>query len=268
MKKADQTLKICKNCGAEYAYKEPACPYCGTVNEIGAREQYMNKLRHIKSDMQDLEDIASDSYKEELKKTGRTAGKTVAIILLILAVIGGAVFACWLFYERVYLPKTMKAQLLWEQQVFPQLDEWYEHQEFDKIQTFQAQMYKHKETKKYSIYRWEHSWFMEYYDRYTYLHDFAKTLEQGGTIPEESKGLMLCDSLYLIYFEEMLSISGVAKIENRDYLEEYASFAEDFLNVYMGIDPEQISSIYEQVIDPEFGFISYTQCEEYAQTIK
>lgn len=225
----------------------------------------MDELHHLKSDMQDMEDTALGAYKEEMKKTGRTVGKAIAMVWIVLAVIAGVIYVCWQYYDRVYVPKKLKAQFMWEQQVFSQLDEWYEKKEFDQIQTFQTQMYQHKETKNYSIYRWEHSWFMEYYDRYTYLQSIAEQIQQGEDVPEDMKGMLLYEALHLVYFRQMLQMYGITTTENEDLLEEYAEYAKDFLHSYLEIDSEELPSVYEQVTIPVSGVLSFEQCEKYAE---
>ena len=51
----DNTV-ICPNCGGTYSIEEPKCPFCGTLNPVGAEKEYMGKLRDIEEDTGRLAD--------------------------------------------------------------------------------------------------------------------------------------------------------------------------------------------------------------------
>ena len=55
----------CKSCGAEFEENLAKCPYCGTLNYKGAEQEYLNKLKNIQEDMEDLQEVPEDEVKKE-----------------------------------------------------------------------------------------------------------------------------------------------------------------------------------------------------------
>lgn len=265
MQKADDTRKICENCGAEYEYKEPCCPYCGTVNEIGAEQQYMNKLQDLKQNLGNMRQVVPNAYAQEIRSTGRRTGIAAAIIIVALILIIGSFVFIQHYRVNVLETREMKSQLLWEQQYFPQLDEWYDNQEFDKILEFQMELYTNEETKDISLYRWKHIQFIRYYERYVYLQKLAAQIDDGETIWDSEKSSALYSSLNLIYVEETSEECGIELTDNIDLLKEYGIYADEFLQNYLGMSEAQISDAYAQTT--EEGIISFKACESYAKQL-
>lgn len=266
MQKADDTQKICENCGAEYEYQAPCCPYCGTTNEIGAEQQYMNKLQDLKQNLGKMRQVAPDAYAQEIRSTGRRTGIAAFIIIAALALIIGSFAFCYYYRVNVLETREMKSQLLWEQQYFPQLDEWYDNQEFDKILEFQTELYTNEETKNISLYRWKHISFLRNYERYVYLQETAERMDTGEKIQDSEKASALYNALSLIYAEEISKECGIEVIENIDLLKEYGVYADGFLQNYLGMSENQISDAYAETTE-ESGIISFKVCESYAEQL-
>ena len=60
-------MKTCSNCGGSYDEKEPKCPYCGMINEVGAENEYKDKLNSIRKDLDNVDELAVIDYKSELR---------------------------------------------------------------------------------------------------------------------------------------------------------------------------------------------------------
>ena len=45
---------FCSNCGAELKESDVTCPYCGMLQPSAAESEYMQKLEHLKQDVQNL----------------------------------------------------------------------------------------------------------------------------------------------------------------------------------------------------------------------
>ena len=43
---------FCSNCGAELKESDVTCPYCGMLQPAAAESEYMQKLEHLKQDVQ------------------------------------------------------------------------------------------------------------------------------------------------------------------------------------------------------------------------
>lgn len=94
---------FCSNCGAELKESDVTCPYCGMLQPAAAESEYMQKLEHLKQDVQNLKAVPTKEYTRELRHQGIFTAKIVLIIFcifLLLFVIGVSVF-----YGSSYLEK-------------------------------------------------------------------------------------------------------------------------------------------------------------------
>ena len=48
---------FCSNCGAELKESDVTCPYCGMIQPSAAESEYMQKLEHLKQDVQNLKTV-------------------------------------------------------------------------------------------------------------------------------------------------------------------------------------------------------------------
>lgn len=73
----------CVSCGASFSGSESKCPYCGTLNEVGAEKEYGRKLEHIRKRLDVVDDIAERNFKDELKQFARALGITLIVLFAI-----------------------------------------------------------------------------------------------------------------------------------------------------------------------------------------
>lgn len=264
MQKADDTLKVCKYCGAEYAYKEPCCPYCGATNEIGAEHQYMNRLHGLRHKLRKLEDVAPDTYKQELKNTGRRTMKIVIVVVVLAAMIAGGILGYRYYKDEVVYPRKLKQQFAWENKTFPTLDEWYENGEYGKILQFMQDFYANNKNSDYHFFNWKHYDFMSSYEQYDRLVEFSERLENKETITDIERSSALYCAMNLIYFEEEAKYLRQPVSDNYELQLEYAKDASDFLEKYFGMNQEAVDECYTQVT-ADMGIISYNECVNYVQ---
>lgn len=59
---------ICPNCGGEFKEQSVKCPYCGTMYYPGAEEDYLKKLEHVRTDMEDLGAVPEQETVKAIKK--------------------------------------------------------------------------------------------------------------------------------------------------------------------------------------------------------
>ena len=52
---------FCSNCGAELKESDVTCPYCGMLQPSAAESEYMQKLEHLKQDVQNMRK-SSDAF--------------------------------------------------------------------------------------------------------------------------------------------------------------------------------------------------------------
>jgi len=81
-------MKICNSCGGSFDESLPKCPFCGTLNEEGAEKEYNKKLYNIKEELDHVDELAVDDYKNEV----RLFFRVFLIALAIACVIEGAIW--------------------------------------------------------------------------------------------------------------------------------------------------------------------------------
>ena len=59
---------ICPNCGGEFKEQSAKCPYCGTMYYPGAEEEYLKKLEHVRTDLEDLGAVPEQETVKAIKK--------------------------------------------------------------------------------------------------------------------------------------------------------------------------------------------------------
>ena len=74
---------FCSNCGAELKESDVTCPYCGMLQPSAAESEYMQKLEHLKQDVQNLKAVPTKEYTRELRHQGIFTAKIVLIIFCI-----------------------------------------------------------------------------------------------------------------------------------------------------------------------------------------
>lgn len=135
----------CQNCGADIEELVPRCPYCGAMNEPGAEHKYMQDLYKLKDDLEDLGDMPQEEISDEVKSHAKFTGKAFAVIALIVLILVGIFLflrfsgdLIWKAHEVITHTRSADAreQMQWERKYFPQLDAWYEEENYEAIQNF------------------------------------------------------------------------------------------------------------------------------------
>lgn len=154
---------ICKECGAKFDVHKPACPYCGALNYIGAEKEYMEHLKDIENDLSEMSDDSKEAYHATIKKSTLIIITTLCISFLFLILIAG-IFYLHSSHSDKKESDLARAQLLWREQYFDDLDRLYEAGDYDGILDFYDE---HINDEGFSPYSWEHCDFIEVYDFYT-----------------------------------------------------------------------------------------------------
>lgn len=161
---------ICKNCGAHFDDHLPECPYCGQFSYTGAEKEYMDRLKNLKEDLDDLNETVPEIYTEELKKQVKHTKK---IILIIFASVLGLMlfaFAGRLLSDSLYR-NDAKAELLFTKEAFPIADEYYTLGDYDGLLTFYQTSL--SENENAGFYTWKHYLFLMCYENYDFFRQSA-----------------------------------------------------------------------------------------------
>ncbi|MCR4789010.1 MAG: zinc ribbon domain-containing protein [Lachnospiraceae bacterium] len=93
-------MKICVNCGAEIENDTARCPYCGYINEEGARKKFQADLDDIRDD---IEEVRKEPKKALLK--GLSGGTKIVLITLGVLILLAVLFVLELIRETGDKPK-------------------------------------------------------------------------------------------------------------------------------------------------------------------
>ncbi len=266
---------ICPNCGGDFADWAPKCPYCGAMNYQGAERQYMEQLEDIREDMEELPEESESHYRRH-----------VQVALKKLLVLAAAVLAAGLAAAGLYLiwqhqeDKAYEARVLrrteWEAEEFPQLDQWYEAGEYDRILERSYELL--DENHEFNIYSWSHYQFVaDYYQSYLDCLLLSQTLEEGGTPTADMAVLALRGSIFLLYdaTDEKLNQQteewekwgyGLTAEEVRLIQEDYRKQARQTLYEDLGLTEAQAEELYARC-QTDDGYMDYAPFYDYGEQL-
>ncbi len=246
----------CESCGASFDELEPVCPYCGTLNYIGASQEYYQKLDKIKDDLEDIPDQQKELYIDVAKDTGKKTMKYIVIAIGIVCVLG----ACLYFMTQDRSSYDMADVLNWQLENYATLDELYEQGDYDSIVDFQYSLTESDYDKGYSLMDWEHYDFMNCYEAYYYVMIIKENDEITGEFIADL-GFLLYRSLEIRFSLEQYTFSE----EEYALLEIYYLEAYDYIVNDLGIPAEDIEVIYEESVDYEY--FSLIPSYDYAESL-
>lgn len=254
---------ICKSCGGVFSDDEVKCPYCGTMHLAGATAAYRQKIEDINEDLAELGDLPAESYKETVTSQGR---KVFKIILITVAILFGILLLAYLpilifeknasYNDADYL----KAQMLWEQEHFSELDALYTAGDYQGLLALEDALY--AEDNSFSIYNWEHSDFLSAYRIYNEFLISKAVYDTGEEISNIEYSSILNfavakyeTNLYQTYTEEELVL-----------LASYRAEATSFLEESLGLTEDDLSAFYQDCME-KYDWVSYSRCAEYIDAL-
>lgn len=254
---------ICSNCGADIEKKEPVCPFCGYINIIGAEEKYMRDVNQTKEDMSQIPELQKEELKKSVSKKGRIVVFTVAIaggIALLMAVLSMAHHA-WENSQDTY---DAKAEMQWERENYPLLDERYEAGDYEYIHTFAQELYRdNKENKTHhSLYNWDHFDFYSAYANYAGARYLIESLDAGNYVSKYDITNFVYSALWFYKGEYNNGYENYTDAEI-EILEEYRTELLGYFTDRFGYTQTELDQLYEQVT--EEGFLDMIACDDYVK---
>lgn len=231
-------ILYCENCSAPIPADAAKCPYCGALNAAGGEKKYMENLYGLKEDVEELKTAPVKAYKAEVRKTGRIIKRTLFAVVIAAFCIWG--LKLWLdkpFNEKASV-EDVKAQLEWERENYPKLDELYEAKDYDGILEFEDKVI---EEGSYSIYGWEHYDFINEYRRYMSFKEDALIIESGN-YDIDNVYWCIVDTMF---FKQDKSYAGYTD-EELQYIETYRDETIGFLISELGMSEEEIEGLYDE----------------------
>lgn len=260
---------VCPNCGASIYENEAKCPFCGYINIPGAEEKFMRDMQKTEEELSQIPELQKAEYRKHMSKNSKIIVVTIAIATVIAAVLCGI----YLFFEHViysYDETDVKAQMLWEREVFPVLDEMYAAGDYDGIIQFEYDLYDENEANdtKYSIYDWEHYYFISGYRRYQDVEMYIDILDKGDELSSYQSETILYDCMwfhcreygidneYIPYTDEEIAI-----------LDGYREITEGYLYERLGFTEEEVERLIQDA-QSEYGGLDMHKCWKYARKVK
>ena len=256
---------ICPNCGAAIYENEAECPFCGYINFPGAEEKFMRDIRKTERDMSHIPDLQKEEYKKTMSKSSKIIFVTVGITALIAAII----LAIYLLFDRVlftYSEADAKAQMLWNDENYPILNEMYENGDYDGILEFEYDLYdKNSENKtQYNMYDWEHYYFISGYRNYKNTEAYFEQMDMGMELSKYGKENLV---YYCMWFydrqydrnREYLPYTD----EEIELLDGYREITNGYLFGRLGFTKEEADELQKKALG-EYGHLDARVCYDYA----
>lgn len=264
--KGQKKTVVCPSCGYEFDGTLAACPACGTMHYPGAEADYLEHLDDVKEQLQSLDKVHGKVAGREAKKQGKRILVVAAVILALAAVFGGVLY----YWEHQY-DRDFKADYLWQQENFPQWDQWYENGEYDQLlNAYLTALDENREAWSYAHYD-----FCNIYMCISEAEETLKELSEDNVVDEEvledatqGRELLSSDYSWMLYDE-----LTVVLCENRDGISEKdleklkpwrEKYEEDLLSRW-NITSKQYADFRED--DSVLaGWVSYDKCEKFVDT--
>ncbi len=254
----DHSLIRCPNCGAEHSIHLPKCPYCGTINPEGAEEAYLDKLEQTRQDLDEVDDLAKQEVRSEVKAGAGKAVKRVILAAVILLVLAGV----YLLTDRILSGgrseyELTEQEIAWQREAFPELDRLYEAGDLEaaagRLQEYSAQNHR--------VWDWSHYTFLEWYDNYRRTQEHLQELTEKQSCSELLAGLLVFGT-FRFYYRDYAPEQGVSLSEGDiarldGYREELVTAIHDRL----GFTDEQMEAFRADVYD-EYNVLNYKKCEK------
>lgn len=259
---------FCLNCGASIDVTEPKCPFCGYINIPGAEEKFMQDLEQTQEDLSQIPKMQEEQIKKSFFKSSKVIWITILIVALVLIFFVGGSFACTKVLDSIFLTEyDTKAEMLWERENYPILDEMYEKGDYDGILAFQDELYEinYKDNTNHGLYNWKHISFIDYYRAYKLTQETVKCLDEGDEISEYLVHDLVYNCMryhYRAYLEEYSTVTP----QEEQLLEEYREYMEEVFYNRLKFTDEEADALYEKAVD--YGVISAKKCYDYADKIK
>lgn len=263
----DADTIICPNCGAAIGESDPACPFCGYINISGAEEKFMKDMKKTEEELSQIPQMQKVHLKNNISRNGKIILRTVLISVCILIVFLGIHFLIDAIYYGSDDEVDVKAEMLWEEENYPLLDEMYAAGDYEGIIEFMEKIYaeNEKEHTNHNIFNWEHIDFIRIYERWQTSKEIIEWMDQGNEIERYQAQNLLYDCMWFHYrqYEKFMILSEEEKV----MVEEYRVWYEDVFYNRLKFTEEEADKLYQKAKD-QYDSIESKACFDYADTIR
>lgn len=183
----------CSSCGAVFDSKMAYCPYCGATNPEAAEDEYMDSLRSVRQNMNDLKSVARKETIAEAKEAGHFIRKVLIFLLVSALIIAGAVA-----FHAYREDREDEEKYLWMRDNIPQLDTYYENRQYDELLRFNDDAAE----EDVPVWSWKHYRVLYYLEEADLLEQILKKEARGEKPDEDEPAEILLMELELLYAAE------------------------------------------------------------------
>lgn len=160
----------------------------------------------------------------------------------------------------------VKAEMLWERENYPLLDEMYAAGDYAGIVEFENNLYliNDKEGTNHSISSWEHAEFISIYTRMEEMKGYVELLDAGEKLSKyQAQGLVYSSMWfhYRMYQDTYITLTS----EELEIVEGYREYSEEVFYSRLKFTDEEADQLYEEALD--YGVLSARICYDYADQI-
>lgn len=251
----------CSSCNGIFENTEAFCPFCDSINLERAEEEYLEELEEIVENLEELPLISQKEIGQEIRKTAKKHTKLFFASVLCFGIFLISISAYFLkIHESPYTDEQEKAQILWEKETFPILDQWYAEGNYEEIIKFHHEL-RDDENNLFYLYNWDPMLFIYKYLEYQFFLEAKTKFEASGIITEEELTTILFSTLndttfYLSSKEEQEKIKKYRE-------EQYVFLVEEF-----HFSAEELQQIKEKAMEIEIfdrdicAEVAKERCEE------
>lgn len=249
-------MKTCASCGGSFDESLPKCPYCGTLNEEGAEQDYKKKLYKIRKELDQVDELAVDNYKNEVRLFFK-------VFLITAAIIGFLALIIWQASDnslpaayssrRSDMDKAIAASKEAHEELI-KLRDLYDEGKYEELcENYYKSSYKGK------FYDWEHYGFISCYSK------LKGSKEELAKIDEKTYASGYSGILYDYgYVLNEVGSAGINHLSGSDVkiLHSMLDEVKEGIIEKMGMSDEELSALVKKATRD--GYVSSTPFYDYA----
>lgn len=246
VKQDPNPIIICRSCGADYSAALPNCPYCGTMNLPAAEDAYMNKLEHMRGNLEGLGGLAGQQTRTGL----RSMHKKILLAAVFLFVAVAVFYGVHLYRARAEAQRE-KEEILWQREAFAEMDAYYASGDYESLLLF----YSDAQDARHHVWQYKHREFCDF----LMLIEYAQYSLREIAADSEDAAWLLRDELYLYQLEDLRKLSE----EERAILERLRAPLLEDLNARFHLTEDELSGFRKALARD--GMISYADCKQFLE---
>ena len=246
----------CPSCGGTFGIDEPKCPFCGTMNPIGAEKEYMGKLHGIKDAVEDLPDEVQDDMEEGLKRNSKKMLRFLIIVIAIIVLIIG--FVRFLGNKAADDRVTdYRAREEFRETYFDEFDRLYEEGKDDEMIALASELMDAPGSD--ALYRWPHFGYLDAYRLFTEVKEEESLYKETGDLLYLTVGVDA--AIYLVYDKSDMFHDYEYSERDLEKMEGYKEYARNFLETNLNMTSEEVDEWVESIAD-EYGIVPFKDLEK------